>query len=68
MRFQDPLRKMVTVIAQLRDIIRKNKGLYCIAIFERNRESTSRVIKVYASGFPSRQPLPQSLTKHFWTS
>ncbi|TGJ62257.1 hypothetical protein EYR41_002236 [Orbilia oligospora] len=65
-QFQEPLRKMVTVIAQLRDIVEKNKGFHCVAIFE--QKERPKVIKIYASSSPGKKPLPKSLIKHFWTS
>ncbi|KAK6330100.1 hypothetical protein TWF718_003528 [Orbilia javanica] len=68
MKFQDPLRKVVTVIAQLRDIVSKHRGRHCIAVCKKDRRSGSRAIKVYASRSPDRQPLPEGLIKRFWDS
>ncbi|EPS37266.1 hypothetical protein H072_9062 [Dactylellina haptotyla CBS 200.50] len=62
-RYQDALRKMVTLIEKMRETVRRNQGKYCVAIFE--QFSNPRCIKVYASS-REKQALPDELVDLFW--
>lgn len=57
------LRKLVTVLTQLREVIKKNKGRMCVAIYERG--SSPQGMKIFAST-AGKRVLPGDLTHEFW--
>ncbi|OHW90520.1 hypothetical protein CSPAE12_10784 [Colletotrichum incanum] len=62
MTHQTTLRKLVTVLAELRDAVRKNGGRHSAAVYERG----SGAIRTF--GLPSdRQALPADLQQKLWT-
>lgn len=62
-KHQDALRKLVTVLSQLREGVRLAGGGRCVAIFERG--SHTRMIRVFTST-KTRQVLPQQMLSTFW--
>lgn len=64
-RHQTKLRKLVSVLTQLREVARKHQGRNCIAICEKG--SLPRTIKIFASTVV-KQVLPDDLVREFWVS
>ncbi|PNY22475.1 Uncharacterized protein TCAP_07130 [Tolypocladium capitatum] len=64
-RRQVELRKLVAVLARLRDAVRGNGGGNCVAIYEHG--STPRAIKVFASTM-SRRALPDVWIRKLWAA
>ncbi|KAF3928572.1 hypothetical protein AA313_de0200860 [Arthrobotrys entomopaga] len=65
-KLQDPLRKMVTLISQLKEAIVEHQGKPCVAIFDQT--SSPRCIKVYASALVDKQALQKDLIDQCWAT
>ncbi|KAK2054167.1 hypothetical protein LY76DRAFT_523053, partial [Colletotrichum caudatum] len=62
---QADLRKLITVLARLREAVRENGSSHCVAIYEKTAESAS--IKVYPSSIV-KKALPDDLGRMLWDS
>ncbi|KXH68194.1 hypothetical protein CSAL01_11478 [Colletotrichum salicis] len=64
-RHQANLRKLVTVLALLREAVRENGGRHCVAMHEKTSETPE--IKVYPS-CSAKQAVPDDLRRMLWDS
>ncbi|KAH0423706.1 hypothetical protein CcaCcLH18_12002 [Colletotrichum camelliae] len=64
-RHQADLRKLVTVLAWLREVVREHGGDYCVAIYEKTANTPK--IKVYPSHV-LRKAVPDGLRRTLWDS
>lgn len=64
-RNQTHLRKLVTVLSQLRDIVKKNGGRNCFAVYE--RKPVAQTIRVFESS-GNGQALSTAIIDAFWSS
>ena len=62
---QVDLRKMVAVLGQLREAVKRHQGGNCIAIYERTTQS--RVIKIFTPCL-DRLPLPKEMISRSWST
>ncbi|KAH0434591.1 hypothetical protein CcaCcLH18_05202 [Colletotrichum camelliae] len=65
-KHQVDLRKLVTVLARLREAVKERGGSHCVAIFEKTA-NTPEMIKVYPSHV-LRKAVPDDLRRTLWDS
>lgn len=66
-RNQDALRKLVTVLQELREAVRKNGGKSCVAVYEGIGLVEERSLKVFGTA-TERRSLPTIMIDRFWTA
>ncbi|KAK9777865.1 hypothetical protein SCAR479_05548 [Seiridium cardinale] len=64
-RNQMALQKMVSLLSQLRDIVKGTEKKSCVAVYRKNREGP--VLQIFDST-AGRSPLPIATVQRFWTS
>ncbi len=64
-KHQTELRKLVTILTQLREVVQKQNGRSCVAIYEQH--SSHKAIKVFAST-ANKQALSNDMVHEFWVS